>query len=73
MNAGKLAALDFEIARLFRAAGQQHGVEFAVEVLRAFVDADMDAVVEDRTFLLHLGDAAVDMMLFHLEVGNAVA
>ena len=35
--------------------------------------ADMHAAVEADTFGLHLRDAPVDVMLFHLEVGNAVA
>ena len=37
------------------------------------VDADMGAVVEAHAFGLHLLDAAVDVDLLHLEVGNAVA
>ena len=37
------------------------------------VDADIDAVMEGHAFALHLLDAALDMVLLHLEVGNAVA
>ena len=33
----------------------------------------MDAVVKGDALGLHLRDAAVDVMLFHLEIGNAVA
>ena len=36
-------------------------------------DADMRAIMEGDAFRLHLRDAAVDQVLFHLEVGNAVA
>ena len=34
--------------------------------------ADMRAIVEGDAFGFHLRDAAVDDVLFHLEVGNAV-
>ena len=37
------------------------------------VDADMRVVMEDHPFRLHLLDAAIDVVLLHLEVGNAVA
>jgi hypothetical protein len=37
------------------------------------VDADIGAVMEDDAFGLHLHDALVDVMLFHLEVGDAIA
>ena len=37
------------------------------------VDADLDAGAEDHAFGLHLPDAAVDQLLLHLEVGDAVA
>ena len=37
------------------------------------IDADIDAVMEDHAFGLHLRDAAVDVDLLHLEVGDAVA
>ena len=43
------------------------------ELVGGEVDADMRAVVEHHALGLHLRDAAVDVMLFHLEVGNAVA
>jgi hypothetical protein len=35
--------------------------------------ADVDAVVEDHAFRLHLADAALDEVLLHLEVRDAVA
>jgi hypothetical protein len=34
--------------------------------------ADMSAIVKGYAFALHLRDPALDMGLFHLEVGNAV-
>ena len=37
------------------------------------IDADIGAVMKDDAFALHLHDALVDVMLFHLEVGDAVA
>ncbi len=33
----------------------------------------MGAIMEGHAFGFHLRDAAVDVVLFHLEVGNAVA
>ena len=37
------------------------------------VDADIDAAMEDDALGLHLLHAPVDVVLLHLEVGNAVA
>ena len=45
----------------------------ADELVRGQIDADMHAVMEDDALGLHLRDTAVDQMLLHLEVGNAVA
>jgi hypothetical protein len=43
------------------------------ELVHADRDADIDVVVEGDTLALHLFDAAVDEVLFHLEVRDAVA
>ena len=45
----------------------------AASLSTGIVDADMDAVMEGHAFGLHLLDAAVDVHLLHLEVGDAVA
>ena len=59
-------------ARLLGAAGQHHRVEALGDALDRHADADMGAVVEHDAFGFHLRDAPVDVMLLHLEVGNAV-
>ena len=52
---------------------EHHRVVVVSSSLDRQVDADMGAVVEGHAFGLHLRDAAVDEVLLHLEVGNAVA
>ncbi len=59
--------------RRLGAAGQRHGVVVFDEAFAAHRHADMGVVMEDDAFRLHLLDAPVDMALFELEVGNAVA
>ncbi len=65
-----------QVARRFRAAGQRQRVillEHLARIDRALAAAaDMGAVVEGDAFAFHLRHAAVDDVLFHLEVGNAV-
>ena len=73
MDALELAAGHGQVARLFGAAGQHHRVIVLEQHFGRDVDADMRAVMEYDAFRLHLFDAAVDVMLFHLEIGNAVA
>ena len=73
MDARKIAARHRQIARLLGAAGQNHRVVIVKKRLRLDVDADIDADMEFDAFGLHLIDAAVDQMLLHLEVGNAIA
>ena len=73
MDALELAAGHRQIARLLGAAGQHHGVVVLEQLVGRQIDADIGAVMERDAFRLHLRDAAVDMDLFHLEVGNAVA
>ena len=55
------------------AAGEQHRVVVALELARRDVVADMHVAVEGDAFGLHLLDAALDEVLLHLEVGDAVA
>src|SRR5262249_26503125 len=73
-NAGKLAAGDREIAAGFGAAGQRDGGIFLDQLLRidAALGADKGTVMERHALRPPLRDAAVDDMLFHLEVGNAI-
>ena len=75
---GKIAAGDRQVARGFGAAGQRQRVivvEHFARIERGAVRgaADMDAVVEGDALGFHLRHAAVDDVLLHLEIGNAVA
>ena len=62
-----------QVARRLRPARQHHRVVIGQQLVDRDVDADLDAGAERDAFGLHLRDAAVDQVLFHLEVGNAVA
>src|SRR5262249_52023039 len=73
VNAGKLAAGNGQVAWRFAAAGEHNGVVLPVQFVDRDGDSDMRVVVEDDAFALHLLDAAVDVDLLHLEIGNAVA
>ena len=77
VNAVEVAAGNRQIAAGFRAAGQRHRVVLLEQGLRiqraGSTAADMDAVMEDDAFGFHLRHAAVDDVLFHLEVGDAIA
>src|SRR4030088_3523170 len=72
MDAVELAARDREVARLLGAARQHDRVVIGDQLIGRDVDAHMGAVVERHAFGFHLRDAAVDVVLLHLEVGNAV-
>ena len=56
-----------------RAAGQHHRVEVGAQLLGGDVDTDVDAGAEFGAFGPHLLQPAVQVALFHLELGNAVA
>ena len=71
-------AIDFtvgyrEIARPFGAARQHDSVEFSQQFVHGDSDADFDARAEFHAFGCHLLDTAIDQMLFHFEIGNAIA
>ena len=73
MDALELAARDRQVAPFLGAAGEHHRVVLGDEFLGRHVHADMGAVVERDAFRFHLRDALVDVVLLHLEVGDAVA
>ena len=73
VNALELAAGDGQVARMLGAAAEQDGVEVLGERFDGDVDADVRVGLEDDALGLHLLDAAIDDVLFQLEVGNAVA
>jgi hypothetical protein len=50
-----------------------YGIEAVGQLLGILRHADVRVVVEGDALRLHLRHAPVDMMLLHLEVGNAVA
>ena len=62
-----------QVARLLGAAAEQDGVEVFGERLDGNIDADVRVGLEGDALGVHLLDAAVDDVLFKLEVGNAVA
>src|SRR6202171_4774430 len=73
MDALEIASWNWQITAFLSAAGEHDRVITIEQVLHGNVDADMGAVMKRHTFALHLRDAAIDVVLLHLEVGNAVA
>ena len=73
MDAVEVAAGDRQVARLLGAAGENDRVVLLQQLGDVEFDADMDVAVEGDALGLHLRDAAVDVVLLHLEVGDAVA
>ena len=55
------------------AAGEHEGVELAAQLVDVEVDADLHAGAELGALGLHLLEAAVEVALLHLELGDAVA
>ena len=72
VDTAQLAAGHCQIARLLGAARQQHGIVLGLEISNLVRDADVGVAVEHDSFGFHLLDAAVDELLFHFEIGNAV-
>ena len=73
VNALEVAARRWQVAAFLGAARQHHGIVAGEEIARRQCHADMGAAMEAHALRLHLGDAPVDVMLLHLEVGDAVA
>ena len=73
MDARKITTRHSEIARVFGAAGEQHGVVIALQRLDTNILAHMDIAVEGHAFGFHLCHAALDDVFLHFEVGDAVA
>ena len=68
----QVPAGDVEVARPRRADGQQHGVVPAAQLVGVDGSADLGVEDEAHALGLHLLDAALDVLLVHLEVGDAV-
>ena len=64
---------DRQVARLLGAAGEHQRVVVLEQLLGGHIHADMGAAMERDAFRLHLLHAPVDVVLLHLEIGNAVA
>src|SRR5690349_18008475 len=73
VDAVELAARHLQVARRLGAAGQGNGVVALEQRLHRQGRTDLDAGAELHTFSRHLLHAAVDQILLHLEVGDAVA
>src|SRR5690606_20691735 len=73
VDAVEVAALDWQIARLFGTAREDYGVVLFDQFVDGDDVADMDAGMQHHALGLHLFGAAVDQVLFHLEIGDAVA
>ena len=73
LHALEVAAGNRQVARVFSAAGEHDRIVVAQQVFRREIDADMRAIMERYALRLHLIDAAIDEMLLHFEVGDAVA
>ena len=73
VDAVEVAAGDGEVAGLLGTAAEEDGVVVVGELGDGDVDADVGVGEEGDAFSLHLRDAAVDDVLFQLEVGDAVA
>src|ERR1035438_3176427 len=73
VNAPQVAAGHVEVARMFGAAGEQDGIELLAQILHWDIAAHLGAGLELDAFAAHLLQAPVDEVLFHFEIGDAVA
>ena len=73
MHAGEVAAGGGQVARRLGAAGERDGVVALDQRGGGDVVADVHVAMEHDALGLHLLDAALDVALFELEVGDAVA
>ncbi len=73
MNAVHLAANHIQIARIFRPARHYERIVILEQHRHRNGRAHFHTRAERNAFRLHLAHPPVDQMLFHLEVGNAIA
>lgn len=72
INAIKIGATDAGRARGFRTAAIKNGIMIGQKRFDRHIHTDINAAMEGDAFTLDLLDAAVDEVLLHLEVRNAV-
>ena len=73
VQATQLAPGDRQVARLGGADGEHDGVVPVLQALGGQVLADVDAGPEHGALAAHLVQAPVEVLLLHLELGDAVA
>src|SRR5436190_22133724 len=73
MDARQLPARNRKIARPRRAAGENNRVEALPQLVHRHVDADVGAGTEHHAFLGHQREPPLQLFLFALELGYAVA
>ena len=73
MDPVQVAAGDVQVTRPFGPAGQHDRVVIGQQLVDRYVLANLDASLEGDALGRHLIDAAIDEVLFHLEVGDAIA
>src|SRR5580700_5143495 len=73
MDTVEVAAGHFEVAWQFRPTGQCQRVEFREQPVDADIDPDLHRGTELDPLRRHLLDPAIDQVLLHLEIGDAVA
>src|SRR5665213_1427050 len=72
MDAFKFASRNLQIARLLSASSQQHGFILTHQLINRHIYTHMCVGDELHTLRAHLFNAAIDHMLFKLEIWNAV-
>ncbi|CAB4965367.1 unannotated protein [freshwater metagenome] len=73
VNAAELTPLDRQVPPDGRAHGNDDGVVASAEVVGSHVYAHLNSRTEPHALGLHLLKPAVEVVLLHLEFGNAVA
>ena len=73
VNTGQITAFNRKITGVFCTTRDDNRVIFIHQVLGGDIDTHIRVVVEGDAFTFHLLNTPVDMVLFHLEVWNAIA
>ena len=73
VDALETAAWHVQVARLARAAGEQHRVEVTLQILRRHINPDVHAGPEHHALGRQQIETAIEHALLHLEFRNAIA